>query len=128
MNREEHVLDRGGNALKSRQGPEPLDVPGRIPHLRQQPVRSRVVAGRIQRGHETEQGDVWFGDNALLLRRRGEVLSRTIISELVWEMHFDSDTNVVDVAIRRLRAKVDDAFPIKLIRSVRGVGYVLDQA
>jgi len=65
---------------------------------------------------------------ALLLRRRGEVLSRTIISELVWEMHFDSDTNVVDVAIRRLRAKVDDAFPIKLIRSVRGVGYVLDQA
>lgn len=65
---------------------------------------------------------------ALLLRRRGEVLSRTIISELVWEMHFDSDTNVVDVAIRRLRAKVDDAFPTKLIRTVRGVGYVLDQA
>lgn len=64
---------------------------------------------------------------ALLLRRRGEVLSRTIISELVWEMHFDSDTNVVDVAIRRLRAKVDDAFPTKLIRTVRGVGYVLDQ-
>lgn len=65
---------------------------------------------------------------ALLLRRRGEVLSRTIISELVWEMHFDSDTNVVDVAIRRLRAKVDDVFPTKLIRTVRGVGYVLDQA
>lgn len=65
---------------------------------------------------------------ALLLRRRGEVLSRTLISELVWEMHFDSDTNVVDVAIRRLRAKVDDPFAKKLIRTVRGVGYVCDPA
>ncbi|MBA4070440.1 MAG: DNA-binding response regulator [Gemmatimonas sp.] len=64
---------------------------------------------------------------ALLVRRRGEVLSRTLISELVWEMHFDSDTNVVDVAIRRLRAKVDDPFALKLIRTVRGVGYVLDE-
>lgn len=63
---------------------------------------------------------------SLLVRRRGEVLSRTLISELVWEMHFDSDTNVVDVAVRRLRAKVDDPFPVKLIRTVRGVGYVLD--
>jgi two-component system copper resistance phosphate regulon response regulator CusR len=65
---------------------------------------------------------------SLLVRRRGEVLSRTLISELVWEMHFDSDTNVVDVAIRRLRAKVDDPFATKLIRTVRGVGYVVDQA
>lgn len=65
---------------------------------------------------------------SLLVRRRGEVLSRTLISELVWEMHFDSDTNVVDVAIRRLRAKVDDPFATKLIRTVRGVGYVLDNA
>jgi len=64
---------------------------------------------------------------SLLVRRRGEVLSRTLISELVWEMHFDSDTNVVDVAIRRLRAKVDDPFETKLIRTVRGVGYVVDQ-
>jgi len=63
---------------------------------------------------------------ALLARRRGEVLSRTLISELVWEMHFDSDTNVVDVAVRRLRAKVDDPFPQKLIRTVRGVGYLLE--
>ena len=64
---------------------------------------------------------------ALLVRRRGEVLSRTLISELVWEMHFDSDTNVVDVAIRRLRVKVDDPFPLRLIRTVRGVGYVLNE-
>lgn len=63
---------------------------------------------------------------SLLARRRGEVLSRTLISELVWEMHFDSDTNVVDVAVRRLRGKVDDPFPQKLIRTVRGVGYVLE--
>jgi two-component system copper resistance phosphate regulon response regulator CusR len=63
---------------------------------------------------------------SLLVRRRGEVLSRTLISELVWEMNFDSDTNVVDVAVRRLRSKVDDPFDLKLIRTVRGVGYVLD--
>jgi two-component system, OmpR family, copper resistance phosphate regulon response regulator CusR len=63
---------------------------------------------------------------SLFARRRGEVLSRTLIAELVWEMHFDSNTNVVDVAIRRLRAKVDDPFDQKLIHTVRGVGYVLD--
>ena len=65
---------------------------------------------------------------SLLARRKGEVLSRTLISELVWEMHFDSDTNVVDVAVRRLRAKADEPFPLKLIRTVRGVGYVLDDS
>lgn len=65
---------------------------------------------------------------SLMARRRGEVLSRTLISELVWEMHFDSDTNVVDVAVRRLRSKVDDPFPRKLIRTVRGVGYTIDGA
>lgn len=63
---------------------------------------------------------------ALMLRRRGEVLSRTTISEQVWGINFDSDTNVVDVAIRRLRKKVDDPFPVKLIHTIRGVGYVLD--
>ena len=63
---------------------------------------------------------------SLLARRKGEVLTRTILSELVWEMNFDSDTNVVDVAVRRLRTKVDDPFAQKLIRTVRGVGYVLD--
>lgn len=63
---------------------------------------------------------------ALMLRRRGEVMSRTTISEQVWGINFDSDTNVVDVAIRRLRKKVDDPFPLKLIHTIRGVGYVLD--
>ncbi len=64
---------------------------------------------------------------SLLARRKGEVLSRTLIAEQVWDMHFDSDTNVVDVAVRRLRRKADDAFPQKLIHTVRGLGYVLEE-
>jgi len=64
---------------------------------------------------------------ALLMRHSGEVLSRTKIASLVWNINFDSDTNVVDVAIRRLRAKVDDPFEVKLINTVRGVGYVLEE-
>ena len=63
---------------------------------------------------------------SLLARRAGEVLSRTLIAEAVWDMNFDSDTNVVDVNVRRLRSKVDDPFPLKLIRTVRGAGYVLE--
>jgi two-component system copper resistance phosphate regulon response regulator CusR len=63
---------------------------------------------------------------SLLARRKGEVLSRTVIAEQIWDMNFDPTTNVVDVHIRRLRAKVDDPFPMKLIHTVRGVGYVLD--
>ena len=62
----------------------------------------------------------------LLMRRRGEVLSRTTIASQVWDVNFDTDTNVVDVAIRRLRSKVDDPFDQKLIHTVRGMGDVLD--
>jgi two-component system copper resistance phosphate regulon response regulator CusR len=62
----------------------------------------------------------------LLAERRGEVLSRTQIASYVWDMNFDSDTNVVEVAIRRLRAKIDDPFELKLIHTVRGMGYVMD--
>jgi two-component system copper resistance phosphate regulon response regulator CusR len=61
-----------------------------------------------------------------LARNQGQVLSRTLIAENCWDMHFDSDTNVIDVAVRRLRAKVDDPFELKLIHTIRGVGYVLD--
>lgn len=61
----------------------------------------------------------------LLVRRQGEVLPRSLIASQVWDMNFDSDTNVIDVAIRRLRAKVDDAFEPKLIQTVRGMGYTL---
>ncbi len=63
---------------------------------------------------------------SLLVRHAGEVLSRTLIAESVWDMNFDSDTNVVDVNVRRLRGKADDPFPMKLIRTVRGAGYVLE--
>jgi two-component system copper resistance phosphate regulon response regulator CusR len=63
----------------------------------------------------------------LLARRQGEPLSRTIIAEQVWDVNFDSDSNVLEVAIRRLRSKVDDPFPRKLIHTRRGVGYVLEQ-
>ena len=64
---------------------------------------------------------------SLLARRQGEVLTRTLIAEQVWDMNFDSDTNVVDVHVRRLRSKVDDPFDKKLIHTVRGVGYVLEE-
>ncbi len=62
----------------------------------------------------------------LLLRRQGEVLPRSLIASQVWDMNFDSDTNVIEVAVRRLRAKVDEPFEPKLIRTVRGMGYVLE--
>lgn len=64
---------------------------------------------------------------SLLVRRSGEVLSRTMIAEQVWDMNFNSDSNVVDVHMRRLRMKVDDPFDRKLIHTVRGVGYVLEE-
>ena len=67
-----------------------------------------------------------FGLLELLMRRSGEVLPRSLIASLVWDMNFDSDSNVIEVAVRRLRAKVDDPFEPKLIRTVRGMGYVLE--
>ncbi|OHC61480.1 MAG: DNA-binding response regulator [Rhodocyclales bacterium GWA2_65_20] len=67
-----------------------------------------------------------FGLLELLMRRQGEVLPRSLIASQVWDMNFDSDTNVIDVAVRRLRAKVDDGFEARLIHTVRGMGYVLE--
>ncbi len=64
---------------------------------------------------------------SLLARRAGDILSRTLIAEQVWDMNFDGDTNVVDVAIRRLRRKMDDPFPKKLIHTVRALGYILEE-
>ncbi|MDB5774340.1 MAG: DNA-binding response regulator [Herbaspirillum sp.] len=63
----------------------------------------------------------------MLAKRPGEVLSRSMIASQVWDMNFDSDTNVVEVAVRRLRAKIDEPFPNKLIHTVRGMGYVLEE-
>ncbi|MFT6591051.1 MAG: two-component system copper resistance phosphate regulon response regulator CusR [Rhodoferax sp.] len=67
-----------------------------------------------------------FGLLELLMRRQGEVLPRSLIASQVWDMNFDSDTNVIEVAIRRLRVKIDDNFEPSLIQTVRGMGYVLE--
>lgn len=64
---------------------------------------------------------------SLLARRKGEVLSKNYIAEQVWDINFESDSNPIEVAIRRLRKKVDDPYEIKLIHTVRGVGYVLEE-
>ena len=86
-----------------------------------------VPARRVTRGSERiHLTPREFALLHLLLRRQGEVLSRSQIASQVWDMNFDSDTNVVEVAVRRLRAKIDDDFEPKLIRTVRGMGYVLE--
>ncbi len=85
-------------------------------------LRRRVTRG----GRRVELTAKEFALLELLLRRQGEVLPRSLIASQVWDMNFDSDTNVIEVAMRRLRAKIDDAFEPKLIRTVRGMGYVLE--
>ena len=86
-----------------------------------------LVKRRVTRsGHRIDLTAKEFSLLELLLRRRGEVLSRSLIASQVWDMNFDSDTNVIDVAVRRLRAKVDESFDPKLIRTVRGMGYVIE--
>ena len=82
---------------------------------------------RVQRGgRRIDLTAKEFALLELLLRRRGEVLPRSLIASQVWDMNFDSDTNVIEVAMRRLRAKVDDGFEPRLIQTVRGMGYVLE--
>jgi two-component system copper resistance phosphate regulon response regulator CusR len=85
-------------------------------------LRRRVTRG----GKRIDLTAKEFALLELLLRRQGEVLPRSLIASQVWDMNFDSDTNVIEVAVRRLRAKVDDGFEPKLIRTVRGMGYLLE--
>jgi len=86
-----------------------------------------LLRRRVSRaGRKLELTAKEFALLELFMRRQGEVLPRALIASQVWDMNFDSDTNVVEVAVRRLRAKVDDAFEPKLIRTVRGMGYVLE--
>ncbi|HSZ59040.1 MAG TPA: heavy metal response regulator transcription factor [Tepidisphaeraceae bacterium] len=80
----------------------------------------------IRSGKKLDLTPKEFSLLSLLARRTGEVLSRNTIAEQVWDMTFDTDTNVVDVHVRRLRSKLDDPFDRKLIHTVRGVGYVLN--
>ena len=87
-----------------------------------------LIARKAQRaGQRLDLTAKEFKLLTLLLRRRGQILSRTTLAEQVWDMNFDSDTNVVEVAVRRLRAKLDDPFSAKLLHSVRGMGYVLEE-
>jgi two-component system, OmpR family, copper resistance phosphate regulon response regulator CusR len=94
-----------------------------VGELRLDPARRKVWRD----GRAIELTNKEFLLLALLMRRAGQVLSRTVLAEQVWDMNFDSETNVVDVAVRRLRAKIDDPFETKLLRTVRGMGYVLEQ-
>lgn len=97
------------------------------PRYRLADLEVDLVRRRVSRGGE--RIDLTAKEYALLdyfARHTGEVVSRTLIAEHVWDMNFDSDTNVVDVAVRRLRAKLDDRFEPKLIHTIRGVGYVFD--
>jgi len=88
-----------------------------------------TVRRRVHRsGHRLELTAQEFNLLSVLMRHRGEVLSRTELTEQVWDMNFDSDSNVVEVAVRRLRAKLDDPFPEKLLHTVRGMGYVLERS
>ncbi len=107
------ILRRGS----SRQ-PEALS----IGDLEMNLIRRKV----LRAGQKLDLSPKEFALLSLLMRRSGDVLSRTLIAEHVWDMNFDSDTNVVDVHIRRLRSKVDDPFEQKLIHTVRGAGYVLE--
>ncbi len=94
----------------------------RATDLELDPLRRRVTRG----GRRIDLTAKEFALLELFLRRRGEVLPRALIASQVWDMNFDSDTNVIDVAVRRLRSKIDEGFEPKLIRTVRGMGYVLD--
>jgi two-component system copper resistance phosphate regulon response regulator CusR len=85
-------------------------------------VRRRVSRG----GENIELAPKEFSILEYLMRNRGRPLSRTMIVEHVWDMDYDGLTNIVDVYIRHLRSKIDDRWPVKLIHTVRGIGYLLD--
>lgn len=108
--------------LLLRRGPPRYNETLQIADLEIEFARQRATRG----GNRLELTSKEFALLSLLMRRAGEVLSRTLIAEQVWDINFDSDTNVVDVAIRRLRSKVDDPFEKKLINTVRGVGYIFE--
>ena len=91
-------------------------------------LRLDLIRRRVERnGQRIDLTAKDFALLEMLLRRQGEVLPKSLIASQVWDMNFDSDTNVIEVAIRRLRLKIDDEFPNKLIHTVRGMGYVLEE-
>ena len=94
----------------------------KVRDLELDPVSRRVTRGGRHLAITAKE----FALLEFLMRRQGEVLPRALIASKVWDMNFDSDTNVVEVAMRRLRAKIDHDFDVKLIRTSRGMGYVLE--
>ena len=100
----------------------------------QEPMQLRIADMQIdliarkawRAGSRIELTAKEFALLAVLARRQGEILSKTAIAELVWDMNFDSNTNVVEVAIKRLRAKIDSSFSPKLLHTIRGMGYVME--
>ena len=106
-----------------RRGPVRTEEKIRIADLEIDLMAHRVTRG----GQRIDITPKEFALLSLLARRSGEVLTRTRIAERIWDIDFERDSNVVDVHMRRLRAKVDDPFEQKLIHTVRGVGYVLEE-
>ena len=91
-------------------------------------LRLDLIRRRVERnGQRIDLTAKEFSLLELLLRRQGEVLPKSLIASQVWDMNFDSDTNVIEVAIRRLRLKIDDSHDQKLIHTVHGMGYVLEE-
>jgi two-component system copper resistance phosphate regulon response regulator CusR len=116
------LLARVRALLKRGQQAAPAEAVLKIADLEIDAVRHRATRSGQRVALTAKEFALLF----LLAQRSGEVLSRTQIASLVWDIHFDCDSNVVGVAVRRLRAKIDDPFDAKLIHTVRGVGYVLE--
>ena len=110
-------------SLLRRGSASPQETSLQLADLRLDLIRRRVERG----GQRIDLTAKEFALLEMLLRRQGEVLPNSLIASQVWDMNFDSDTNVIEVAIRRLRLKIDDEFPNKLIHTVRGMGYVLEE-
>lgn len=117
------LLARVRTLLRRGKAPQ---TPGllRVADLEMDLLRRRVSRG----GQRIELTAKEFALLELFIRRQGEVLPRSLIASQVWDMNFDSDTNVIDVAVRRLRAKIDEGYAPRLIQTVRGMGYVLEEA
>jgi two-component system copper resistance phosphate regulon response regulator CusR len=108
------LLRRGKNQIEST-------------NLRVADLELDLLKHRVTRnGQRIELTAKEFSLLELFMRRQGEVLTRSLIASQVWDMNFDSDTNVIEVAMRRLRSKIDDNFEPKLIHTLRGMGYVLE--
>ena len=105
---------------RGRTGMEPTSM--KVADLELDLLRRRITRA----GRRIDLTAKEFGLLELLMRRQGEVLPRSLIASQVWDLNFDSDTNVIDVAVRRLRAKVDEGFEPRLIHTVRGMGYVME--